>query len=379
MEGTYEAFRAQLAKEAWRVNPHGPTPGLSETLHGVECLSDDQAWAVCQHLCKSPESLAPLGGEARDVWRVSFAGRPSLVLMYRKVRQRAVLERNVLVHLRKAGLSVPKVHAAQGHWLVTEDLGDLRLPLVLSQKSRHQQQILIEKALQSLLTLQKLGHQIGLSEKVAPIGKSASWVSNLSNAPRKLARLAQVEPSPALDLDGIHQLLTCTERRFIKWDARLGNAMVGEGGTIRWFDFEHCGTRDPLDDLAWFFGDETLPNDLVQDDFIFEEILPAFCRHRPQAAGQRYLRVMATLHMCIRLSNILIKKDGRLWWDNQACLDNDSILVTESGFAALCQRAASWAGRDKLTAPLVEWLLDLPDHIQTEKTALVGPVTVQFT
>ncbi|MCV6600418.1 MAG: aminoglycoside phosphotransferase family protein [Cohaesibacter sp.] len=364
--GSYKQFSAHLAKTRQDLEQWGEAPGLSQTLHDVEGLSDDQARAACRHLWDDPIQIVALGGEGRDVWRVRFADQISLVLMFRKNDQRAVLERNVLLHLSKHGIPVPRIHTAKGHWLLTEDLGDQRLPMLLSQLAFDDQKRLLERALVSLLALQTCGHQIGLSRKVAPIGASANWLANLFDAPSKLAELADVpSPAPLLDRDALQDLLTCKERHFIKWDARLGNAMARKNDRVRWFDFEHCGSRDPLDDLAWFFGDETLDNALVQDNWIFEDILPHFCKHRPLSEGQRYLRVMGVLHMCIRLSVLLGRKQ-------------DCAMVTKEAFESLCARAALWAEQDELTRPLAFWLKEAPDSIQTEKKAQIGPVTIHF-
>ena len=44
--------------------------------------------------------------------------------------------------------------------------------------------------------------------------------------------------------------------RFIKWDGRLGNAAARADSSVAWFDWEHCGARAWLDDVAWLLGDE---------------------------------------------------------------------------------------------------------------------------
>lgn len=339
-------------------------------------IPDNEVRDACRHLLDDPRTIDPLGGEGRNVWRVHLPDGQRRILMFRNDRKRVVLETNVLLHLGKAKAPVPRVYVAAGHWLVTEDLGDRRLPLMAREKT-DKSQVVVEKALEALLRLQRTGHQIGLSKKVAPIGKSSGWIFNLCDAPTRLDRWVE-DKSPDLDRDAIAALLRQCDHRFIKWDARPGNAMISDKGDIAWFDFEHCGVRDPLDDLAWFFGDETLDNGFAADDFVFGSLLNDFAPDRPFEHGKRYLRIMGCLHMCIRLSNILGRKNGGLWWDEEICLQNDKVMVTREHFSALCIRAADWAQKDDLTAPLSRWLADLPEKITSEKSASIGPVRISF-
>ena len=108
------------------------------------------------------------------------------------------------------------------------------------------------------------------------------------------------------------------------------------------------------------------------------ECVNAFRNARPLKDSIRYLNIMGCLHMCIRLKNILKRKNGNLWWDEDVCLKNDSALVTSKAFHALSQRASNWAARDPLTTPLSSWLDALPKKVVNRKTARVGPVKIQF-
>lgn len=339
-------------------------------------IPDTEVRDACRHLLDDPEMIEPLGGEGRNVWRIYLSDGQSRILLFRNDRRRVVLETNVLLHLGKAKATVPRIYVAAGHWLMTEDLGNTRLSLIAHQQTDHAT-VAVETALEELLRLQRIGHRIGLSHKVAPIGKSPEWVFNLCDAPLRIANWVE-EASPAIDRNAIASLLNRCERRFIKWDARPGNAMMHGSGKVIWFDFEHCGARDPLDDLAWFFGDESLDNSFATDDFAFGELLTAFAGDRPEEESKRYLRIMGCLHMCIRLSNILGRKNNGLWWDEEVCMKNDKVMVTAKHFAALSARAADWAQRDRLIAPLAPWLASLPDKVSSEKAASIGPVKIRF-
>lgn len=55
-------------------------------------------------------------------------------------------------------------------------------------------------------------------------------------------------PAPAIPAAQIFDLLTLLKPRFVKWDARPGNAMVNEEGQVHWFDWEHCCARNRLRD-----------------------------------------------------------------------------------------------------------------------------------
>ena len=42
-------------------------------------------------------------------------------------------------------------------------------------------------------------------------------------------------------------------------------------------------------------------------------------------AARDYLMTFGTLHMCVRLSLILSRKEDDDWWDRDYCLDGDKI------------------------------------------------------
>ncbi len=60
---------------------------------------------------------------------------------------------------------------------------------------------------------------------------------------------------------------------------------------------------------------------------LLADYLAEFTGDDPAAAWD-YLMTFGTLHMCVRLSLILSRKEDGDWWDRDYCLGGDKIGVT---------------------------------------------------
>src|SRR5438270_692207 len=128
---------------------------------------------------------------------------------------------------------------------------------------------------------------------------------------------------PELPLARIEALYTVPRPRFVKWDARPGNAMVGEGGAVAWFDFADCCCRRRLDDLGWLLGDEFTPDLPEAEERLLARHLPAFADDLDPAAARLYLRVFGVFHSLCRLGLILDDAFEHGWRDWARCLEGD--------------------------------------------------------
>lgn len=104
---------------------------------------------------------------------------------------------------------------------------------------------MLGKALESIATYQHLASRSGMAQRVRPIGVTrADWAMDLANQPKQLAARAGL-PIPDYDAAEFAEVPRIKALRFVKWDARAGNAILGDASEVRWFDWEHAGTRHP--------------------------------------------------------------------------------------------------------------------------------------
>ena len=194
------------------------------------------------------------------------------------------------------------------------------------------------------------------------IGNKPSWLKTLTGMPARIGEHLDL-PAPVLPSEAIMAQLVVKQPVFIKWDARPGNAAVRADGTVAWFDWEHCGCRAPLDDLGWLLGDEWSPDEPSSEAALLESYLADFAGD-DSGAARDYLMTFGTLHMCVRLSLILSRKEDDDWWDRDYCLDGDKIGVTLREATTLAGRAARWSAASTLLAPLSPWFADVANRMR---------------
>ena len=310
----------------------------------------DEAAAACERL---------LGQKATNVdWPASKSRRSvrvhledvTVIATRRKRQQRSMLEANVLKTLHENGAAVPEVLAYDGAWLIQEYLAGERLPHVLMNCDPARAYVLLSAAASGLARIHEIGAETQLHEKVVRLGAADSWLRDLIDTPNRIGE-ALGAPAPDLDVEGLVALLRAGDPCFLKWDARPGNAVVQADGAIGWFDWEHCGARNALDDFAWLLADEYVPPVRGLADIA---VANAPADISPDAAREYFL-TYATFHTAVRLALVVHYKDGGEWWDEAMCLAEDKVRVTASGASVLCTRGAEFAIGTDRTAPLADW------------------------
>jgi len=314
------------------------------------------------------------GGMSRCSVRAVSEGK-SYIVTRRKSAPRAALEAGVLRELRAAGAPVPAVLAFDGEWLIQEDLGEQRLSTALGTGDIRSAGAWAARAAAALLLCQRAGEKAGLSQRVAPIGGTPEWIAGLLATPgRVAAQLELADPDIGASITPVQ--LAPGHSAFIKWDARPGNALRVEDGPeeggVGWIDWEHCGTRDALDDLAWLLCDEYMPDDEGLESALLKRFLPLFAlqsRRSPEDALV-YLSRFGCLHTCIRLFLVLKNKGEGVWWNPEACELTDRVGVTAAGARRLCSRGARWSRRWPGGERMTRFFIDAERRLQDAKVDL---------
>ncbi len=302
------------------------------------------------------------GDRSAESLRVRLEDR-SVIATRRDNSQRGAMEAVALQALAARGAPVPRMLAFDGSWMIQEDVGEQRLSEALFHASRRDGERWLEAAVMSLRAVHDAGRAARLERLLPTLGGGDKWLDELVDIPHRLARLLDV-PAPALPVADLTELLKVSRPRFIKWDARPGNAAALADGSVIWFDWEHCGCRNGLDDLAWLLGDEYTPDWPDAELELIERHLAAFDDGEDRAQAEDYLAAFGTLHMCVRLSLIVSRKGDGDWWDWQRCLSGDRVGVTREATLRVCRRAARWAERSPSTAILSPWFESLASVIE---------------
>ena len=298
------------------------------------------------------------GGASRSSVRAVGATR-TVIVTRRKLPTRAALEAGVLRELRAAGAPVPAVLAFDGEWLIQEDLGAQRLSAALGADDPLGAAEHAALAVTALLLCQTAAAKAGLAQRVAPIGVKPDWLAGLLSVPARVAQQLGL-PDPAVGDVISSEQLQPRRRSFVKWDARPGNAVLAEGGGVGWIDWEHCGTRDALDDLAWLLCDEYMPDDARLEVELLRRFLPPFAQlsGRSPRDALLYLSRFGSLHACMRLHLVLKQKGDGAWWNPEACERTDRVGVTPQAASRLCLRGARWARRMPHGERMARFFLD---------------------
>lgn len=328
----------------------------------AERFADDAMRAVTRLLGVDAERMERPGGTSRTSVRM-YLGDDTVIVTRRESKRRARLEAEVLRALSEDSAPVPKLLAFDGEWLIQEDLGGGRLSIRFAESDETECQRWLDAAVRSLKAVHMAGRKAELEKKVAVIGDDPDWIRGIASMPARVGGRID-RPPPELDLDGIVDLLAVRRPALIKWDARPGNASANADGTVGWFDWEHCGTRNRMDDLAWLMGCELLPDWPKAEADVLAEHLPDFAEGLDKDDAIAYLGAYGAFHMSVRLDLIVrYRLEDREWWDEEYCLDKDKVGVTYNSAWRTCTRGARWAGKCELTAPLARWFLEVRDGI----------------
>ena len=336
-------------------------------------IAADDAARACLRLMKlDPVHIEYPGGHSRCSVR-AVCGDESYIVTRRKQPTRAALEAGVLRELHAAGAPVPAVLAFDGEWLIQEDFGCRRLSAALGAEDMRVAGNRVAHAADALLRCQRAAQKAGLAQRVAPIGVKPEWLAGLLSIPGAVARQLEL-PEPDIGAAIAPEQLTPKHLAFVKWDARPGNALLIDGGGVAWIDWEHCGARDALDDLAWLLCDEYIPDDAALESTLLERFLPLFGQlsGRTPDDAQLYLSRFGTLHTCMRLFLVLKHKGEGAWWSPEACERTDRVGVTAQAARRLCQRGARWSQRMPGGEPLARFFIDAAERL-CDRTADAFP------
>ncbi|MEE9337770.1 MAG: hypothetical protein V3U87_06795 [Methylococcaceae bacterium] len=308
------------------------------------------------------------GGPTRKSYRLHLIDGRSVIATERRERSLLAIECAVLRKIGKNSSAVPKLLATDGNYLlVQEDLKGVRLPQALHDANEKQVESLLDNALKSLSTIQKIGSENGLDEQFQPIGNSQEWITGLIDRPAIIGRHFQIHPAQP-KVDKLFDLFTVSKQRFVKWDARPGNAIVQEQDNVSWFDWEHCGTRNRLDDLAWLLCDEFVLDSVEMENRLINNNLELFSDHFSLDHAREYLYSFGVFHSCVRLGLILNYKGRGSWWDLDKCLSGDKAGVTLDLAERICYRASRWAKQSEFTEVLSPWFIEMAENLKLNTT-----------
>lgn len=304
------------------------------------------------------------GGSSRESVRLHLEGDETVIASRRKNRHRAAIEIRTLSALGLHHVPAPRLLATDKYYtLIQQELIGERLSLRLNQANTASLISLLGSALDALLQAQTAGQKEGLHHHLPTLGDGTPWIEGLLQRPHVLGDYLEI-PAPQLDHEALISCLQVTTPQFVKWDSRPGNALVDDAGQVYWFDWEHAGVRNALDDMAWLLGDEFVPHHPDIERQLIEEFAPRFATHLTAEAAKEYLYVYGTFHMLIRLGLILSNKRDRDWWDLDYCIRHDKVGITLECAQRCCLRAAHWAEQSPLTRPLSAWCLAASKQIE---------------
>lgn len=292
------------------------------------------------------------GGKSRESLRVHFATK-TIVATQRSYPGRMRMEVEVLRRLTEQGAPVPKFLGGTEQIFFQEDVGSRRLSGEMLLGGEQHGLDVAARALESLLHIREAGKRAGLAEIVPALGEEKDWVKGLVGSVVGASDKFAIA-KPELDIAAMVERLHVPADTFLKWDARPGNASVGANEQVYWFDWEHCGKRQGMEDFAWLAGDEFWPfgTDAVVD------ILTALLPKDSAQAELDYLGLFITFHILQRLQIIHRRFTKVGWVDAAKAMKYDKIGVDPELALRLCRHGAGWADRNPLSRPMVRWFED---------------------
>jgi len=295
------------------------------------------------------------GGKSRRSCRAILRNGKSVIVSKRKTLKRSQLECQALRTLSKADMPVPQLLCSDGRLFFQEDVGDRRLSTSLHDPATSQERLaLLDSAVVGLSAIQNCASQAGLDSQVPLLGSDKAWRQEFAERPGAIGKHLGVA-APDINIEAVADAIAVRQPRFVKWDSRPGNALVDADNTVIWIDWEHCGARNRLDDLAWLLADEYVEDDVAVEDQLIDRHLDKFGDGLDSNSAFEYLMTYGTLHMCIRLGLILDRKGDDDWWDEEYCLAGDKIGVTRQMAERQCRRAGRWAANSRMLSDLSDW------------------------
>jgi len=310
-----------------------------------------------------PDSLPPMPPRYKRRHLNSIrlrCGAATFIATRRRDSKFAKHETDVLFAFGAHGAPTPRVLAAEGEWLIQEDVGVMRLIEPLQTMAAKDGIELLEHAAAALWRCQDAVRR----ERFVAEAQEFGGIDRLIAGPGRLGEVLQA-PAPRLADEKILPLIRPPEAVFVKWDARPANAILNSSGAVFWIDWEEWGRRCRLDDLVWLVCDEWVPDFGPAEDEFFARQIRA--RAAPFADGVRgaetYVAAFGALHCLLRLDIILRAKGRDAWWSEENCLAYDLIGVTRECALRLLARAQRLAAKVDAMAPLAEWVATLSNRM----------------
>jgi len=322
-----------------------------------EKLTPENVARISERIFGLPvERVTAPGGRSRESLRVHFPAR-TIIATQRKWPGRMRLEVEVLKRLSEQGAPVPAFLGGNEQIFFQADVGSRRLSGELLIQTRAGKTDLMRRALQSLVEIREAGRRADLGRIAPPLGDQKKWVSGLVRSVVGASEMYGIAP-PKLDFEALENALLVPADTFVKWDARPGNAVVGAGERVFWFDWEHCGRRQGMEDFAWLAGDEFWPHPP-------ETVLPALEHILPPDSGDdlAYLFLFISFHFVQRLTVIYRRYRSTGWVDAAQAMRYDKIGADPQLAQRLCLHGAGWAAHHDLTRPLTGWFSSCAEAI----------------
>ena len=311
----------------------------------------DEASASCERLLGQKPYEASLHRPDSQSVRLYVDGG-TVIATRRKSPQRAELEASVLKELRENGAPVPQVLAFDGTWLMQEDVGGERLSRKIYKTWESECERWLELGLTSLSRIHSAAAVAGLHERAFKIGAKPDWLREFIDTPRRIGRFLEV-PCPKLDDHRLMYTLNVPGRSFVKWDARPANAAARADWSVAWYDWEHCGRRNRLDDVAWLIADESVPDWPVAENRLLDNHIEFFDEGHYPGGPYTYLRAFGSLHMSVRLSILIRGMMRRGEWDYSP--GHGLTGGPPRTIRNILSRAQRWAAAALVTRPLADW------------------------
>lgn len=320
--------------------------------------------AACENLLHSEVKRVEYpGGRSRESLRAILVNGESIIATRRSDATRAAIEVRTLKALNAHGVPAPALLGTDDdRILLQEELLGERLSLALHKAEEAQCEQLLSSALNGLQLAQKAATAEGLEQHLDTLGAGEAWKNAFLDRPKLIGEYLGV-PAPELDRNALLSLLRVDEARFVKWDSRPGNANANSANDVFWFDWEHAGKRNRLDDMAWLLGDEFVPEFPATEARLLDTFIGQFADPLTPRHAREYLFSYGCLHMLVRLGLILNWKEDD-WWDIDYCIERDKVGVTLLCAQRLCDRGERWSSQTEGVAALSPWFRQIKQHIE---------------
>jgi hypothetical protein len=349
----------------FRANTLPTSQSKCEDQH--DSSDDDIMLHSYSHICKQLLDQTAIrldfpGGRHRASFRLILENGKSVIATRRADASRSYYESLVMRRLENCHAPTPKHYAYNGLVMIQEDLHGTRLSDALRNcTSEEHYSFLMEQALSSLLEIHHIAAKEGLAHAVPVLGCEPDWLIGLIDRTALIGNYLNI-PCPTVPVNQLFNCLYLLKPSFVKWDSRPGNAMLDSDNNIKWFDWEHCCARNPIDDMAWLLCDDAVPNYENAEESLIDKFLPAFADGRNLDDARTYLEVFGVHHTCVRLGRLLDAKGSDSWEVYDNSLEVEAGLQLHTAIS-LCRRAAFWAKKNKMTRMLQDWFLEIESNL----------------